>query len=377
MSKICMLVTNSVRKDPRVRKEAMTAVENGFEVTVIGIADQNTDFEFNRSVPYKIVLVPFLKNDYRRNSPKWFLTGLKKQGYYKNKMIEAVLQEMPDTIHCNDFDTLEAGYAVKKKLNCKLVYDSHEVATGSFLAEKFPPVKFYIKKKEGKIIRKADIVISVSNSAADYISSLYRVPRPTVITNCPNYHEPVNAEPPKQFDVLYQGIMSPGRGYEEFVEAAKYLDPKLHHLTIRGYGETKDALIRMTESLGVTDRVTFASPVEISELISAAAGSSAGVVLTRPVCVNYAMTVSNKLFEYIQARIPVILSDVPEHRYLNEKYRFGVILPEVTPEAIANAVTGLASDPDRYAELKKNVLLAAKELCWESFEKELIRIYKA
>ena len=56
MSKICMLVTNSVRKDPRVRKEALTAFNAGHDVTVIGIKDQNYDSGFIDEIPYKITL---------------------------------------------------------------------------------------------------------------------------------------------------------------------------------------------------------------------------------------------------------------------------------------------------------------------------------
>lgn len=375
MKKICMLVTNSVRKDPRVRKEAISAVNAGYEVVVIGIMDANYDDSFVDSVPYRIVLINEIKNNYRRFTFQWLLKGISKTCYYNKKFVEYTVNERPDLIHSNDYDTLNAGYKASRKCKCEQIYDSHEVATGSILAERFKFVKAWIKFNEGRIIRKVKATISVSNAAADYLASLYHVSRPTVVTNCPCFVTSKQREDNQIVDVLYQGIMSPGRGYEEFVESAKYITNNAH-LTIRGYGEIKDKLINMAEDMGLNDRITFENPVEISELISAASKSSVGVVLTKPVCNNYKLTVSNKLFEYIQARIPVILSDVPEHRYLLEKYKFGILLDEISPNAIANAINTISSNNEIYNAMKVNVEIAAKELCWETFEKSLLELYE-
>lgn len=374
MSKICMLVTNSVRKDPRVQKEAMSAFTAGHDVTVIGIKDQNYDLSFIKSVPYKIILIKNISNPYKRFTPLWFLIGATKAQRYNNCFVKNICKIRPDIIHSNDYDTLSAGYKGAKKCHSKLVYDSHEVATGSILAEKYKLVHLYIKIKEGHIIRNAYKVISVSNAAADYLSRIYHIKRPTVITNCPNYFELSDNNSNEKFEILYQGIMSYGRGYEEFIKSAKYIDDSIRYV-IRGYGETKDELINLSIKEKVEKRVFFADPVEIGELIPAASSSSVGVVLTRPICTNYNMTVSNKLFEYIQAGLPLILSNVPEHIYLNRKYNIGIVINEVTPKEIAKAVNKLYNDKELYNKLKENVIRAKNELSWESFEKKLLNIY--
>ncbi len=375
MSKICMLVTNSVRKDPRVRKEALTAYNAGHDVTVIGIKDQNYDPAFIEEVPYKIILIESIKNTHKRFTPGWFITGVTKARKYNRRFIEEILKIGPDLIHSNDYDTLSAGFQASNKCRAKLVYDSHEVATGSILAEKYKIVKSYISHREGRIIRRAYAVISVSNAAADYLSKLYNIKRPNVITNCPPYFELSDKGAKNDnFEILYQGIMSYGRGYEEFIQSAKYSDKEISFV-IRGYGETKDELRKLAKDEGVADRVEFVDPVEISELITAASQSSVGVVLTRPICVNYNMTVSNKIFEYIQAELPVILSNVPEHVYLNEKYKIGLIIDDVEPKEIAKAVNSLYRNSELYAQLKENVRKAKRELSWETFEEKLLRIY--
>jgi glycosyltransferase involved in cell wall biosynthesis len=112
------------------------------------------------------------------------------------------------------------------------------------------------------------------------------------------------------------------------------------------------------------------------EVIKAASASHVGVILTRPISISYELTVSNKLFECINAGLPVILSDVPEHRYLNEKYKFGIILEEISSECLAEAAIKLKNDFKLYETLKQNAIVASKELCWENEGMKLVSVYR-
>ena len=85
---------------------------------------------------------------------------------------------------------------------------------------------------------------------------------------------------------------------------------------------------------------------------------------------------SNKLFEYAAAGLPVILSDIPEHRYLNDKYHFGVIIPENTPECIAEAVMQLYKDENLYKECVKNAQIMSEEINWKNEFAKLLKFEK-
>ena len=100
-----------------------------------------------------------------------------------------------------------------------------------------------------------------------------------------------------------------------------------------------------------------------------------GAVLTKPANLNFLLTVSNKIFEYISAGIPVLLSGVPEHCYLNEKYGAGVILEDVTPEKIAEAINKVYRDRNAYSALCEGVSVMEKEMTWEKESEKLIQIY--
>ncbi|WP_240645302.1 glycosyltransferase, partial [Mammaliicoccus vitulinus] len=78
----------------------------------------------------------------------------------------------------------------------------------------------------------------------------------------------------------------------------------------------------------------------------------------------------------IHAGLPVILSPVKEHIYLNEKYNFGIILDEVTSEKIADAILKLKKNPELYNELKENAIKASEELTWQNESKKLIDLYQ-
>ena len=55
--------------------------------------------------------------------------------------------------------------------------------------------------------------------------------------------------------------------------------------------------------------------MEVTELVKKLSESDIGVVLTKPVSINFEYTVSNKIFECIHAGLPVILSPVKEHHF--------------------------------------------------------------
>ncbi len=372
--KICLLITNSLKKDPRVQKEALLAHQQGFDVTVLGTYDKNYDEKFLENLPYKTWIYPL---------------DLKYRGYLKSKikkflrmwlpiynLTKKCIELKPDIIHANDFDTLPSAYLASFFTKSKIVYDSHEIYTGMPQLNSMRKIRWIITKIEGFIIKRVNKVVSVSNAAAVVLSGMYKIEKPTVVTNCPFSIKQDELKPKNpDFEVLYQGIMSPHRGYEEFVLSAKTLDTGIN-LVLRGFGSIEEKLKDLIASNNLQKTVRFDPPVEVSELVAAASRSHVGVILTKPVSDNFKYTVSNKIFECVQAGLPVILSNVPEHVYLNEKYGFGIVLDDVTPELISEAINRLYNDKEMYKRLQTSAIKASEELCWEIEGIKLIEIYK-
>ena len=371
--KISIVVSNSLRKDPRVIKQIKIAMANGYDVQFVGYYDDFYDEEFleNLGCKYDIVnmgnkYVGHLKSPIKKVI-RLFYRPLKAAKYiYKFK---------PDIIHTNDYDTLGLGYLAAKKCGARLIYDSHEIFAENGVIAHNKLLKKYIMLREKCLTHKIDKMISVSNAAADYFRDIYKIDRPTVITNCPMRNTQPLKEKADKFEVVYQGMMYPGRGYEEFTLAGKYITDEVR-LVLRGYGSIETQLKEMMKQENLAEKVVFSEPVEVSQLVCAASSSHVGVVLTRPVSLNFKMSVSNKVFEYAAAGLPVILSDVPEHRYLNDKFNFGIIIDEVTPQAIAAAISELYEDSEKYKILADNAKKMAEEMVWENEAKKLLEIYK-
>lgn len=372
--KISIVVSNSLRKDPRVIKQIRAAMAAGHEVQFVGYRDENLDWEFLKALGCRCDIVD-LGGNYIGYLPSVY-KKIRRRLLRKRMAVRYLCEFRPDVIHANDFDMLGLSYRAAKKCKAGLIYDSHEIFAENIGIAERGWMKRQIIRSERRLVRKVDRMICVSNAAAAYFEEKYAI-RPTVITNCPIKNTlPLLEKASDAFEVVYQGLMVRGRGYEEFVDAARLL-PDGVRLVLRGYGSLEPKLRAQIKDNRLSGKVVFASPVEVAQLVQAASASHVGVVLTRPVNLNFKLSVSNKVFEYAAAGLPVILSDVPEHRYLNEKYGFGIILDEVTPERIADAILGLYRDKKLYGRLAENAKRMSDEMNWDTESEKLLEIYRS
>jgi len=130
--------------------------------------------------------------------------------------------------------------------------------------------------------------------------------------------------------VLFQGRYEAFRGLEELVESARLLPGVL--LAFRGYGSLERYLVRKVKQAGLEDRVAFFAPVEMSDLVQAAAEADVGVIPYIPTCLNNRLCTPNKLFEYMMAGLAVVASDLPElARFINQE-EVGALFDPTSPE---------------------------------------------
>lgn len=366
--KICDVVRNSVWHDPRVIKQIDEYHKNGFDLYVVGEEDNRYDDEEINKLKGIVKIVK--KDKYKKFHNKFAF--LLKEVYTYKSLYKALVECKPDIIHANDLNALLPAYFAAKKTKCKIIYDSHEIFTENIgIATSFLWRTFW-KVVERHLIRKVDLVVCVSNAAAEHLAKMYEIEKPMVVTNCTK-KQSLNDIFVKsdKFEILNHGQFYSGRGYELMIEAAKITDNKNICYVLRGFGRLEEQLKRNVIENNLTN-VKFAAPVKTSELISYARSSSVGLAITLPININFKLSVSNKLFEYLAAGLPVIMSDIPEHRYLNGKYNFGIILKENTPEALKNATLLLYNDKELYKTYSENATIAVNELNWETEFKKLI-----
>ncbi|MCI5825562.1 MAG: hypothetical protein MR006_02720 [Arcanobacterium sp.] len=112
-----------------------------------------------------------------------------------------------------------------------------------------------------------------------------------------------------------------------------------------------------------SERVTFHDPVPYKDLVATLNKYDVGVHLIAPVNFNNKWALPNKFFDYVQARLGLLIGPSPEMKELAEKYHIGVVAAGFESADLAAAIETLT--PERVAELKAASAAAAHELSAE------------
>jgi len=312
---------------------------------------------------------------------------------YCRVTVMKALSERADVYHAHDLNTLHMAYEVAEATSAKLVYDSHELYLdrNPRYADYSRISNFRLRWREARLIKKADVVITASEFAAQRLRDLYGISKPIAILNCPEYQprkdplflrEKIKRETNRVIRdrspiFLYLGRVTYDRGLEEMIRSAVYLANDVLVVIIgHGSNDYKGNLRELARDLGVEHRVLILNPVEPKEVPLCASGATIGAALIQNVSISYYHCSPNKLFEYIMGGIPVIASDFPDLKRIIKEYQIGIVVDEKDPCAIASAVNALLENVGKYKDMCENAMRAAKIFNWENESKKLFAIYK-
>ena len=132
--KICDVVMNSVWYDPRVRKQIAEYIRQDVELSCVGIRCERYDEEKVRRIPCPVNVVCI---DRKYEGRKKTVFGRLQREYKRTMGVrDAIICQKPDIIHANDLNALIPAYLAKRKLQCKLIFDSHEIFVENFHQKK-------------------------------------------------------------------------------------------------------------------------------------------------------------------------------------------------------------------------------------------------
>lgn len=357
--KILLSVFNNLYTDQRVEKICQTLHENGHQIELIGNSWGGLP-EMKR--PYKFHRISLNSKNLKTAYPEF------------NFKLYRYLLEHADTnsvLVANDLDTLWANYLVSKKLNIPVVYDSHEIFT------EMPSVQARFVQKiwrflENRIIRKLPFMMTASESYADWFVQRYQIKKPLVIQNFPRKLQefPFSENHPKI--ILYQGAINPSRGLDKLIPVMQKIPNA--ELWIAGKGPKLSEYQKFVQELQFEDKIKFLGNLLPEKLREITRKADVGISIEENNGLSYFYSLPNKISDYIQARVPVVVSAFPEMKKIVEKYAVGNTIENHSEEELAEKINAVLHNGKAFY---KNALnSAASELCWENEEEKLLAFYQ-
>jgi len=366
--KVAFSVINCICFDQRVQKIAETVSKLDCEITIIG--RRLGDCCDSDSVPFRTKRFRML-----------FKRGFFFYKFFNVRLFFYLLNHKFDLLVANDLDTLPANYLVSKLKHLPLVYDSHEYFTGVPELNNKPFRKWFWKTIERSIFPHLKYVMTVSDSISEQYEIEYKI-RPLVVRNCspvssdikPYLHRDLGIPEDHLLLVIQGGGINIDRGGEELIEAINETESVI--LLVIGAGDVYKILKDRTDSLNLGGRIRFIPKLPWPEMMRYTKTADAGLTLDKGTNLNYRFILPNKLFDYISAGIPVIASRRFEVEKIVIGNNCGIIIPEITPQEISNAIKKLLDDRALLNKLKQNSVYASESLNWENESKLVTDFYK-
>jgi glycosyltransferase involved in cell wall biosynthesis len=358
--KVILPVINDLAIDQRMHKISLTLHENGYDVLLVGTKRQKT--------------VPLQPREYKTDRfSLYFSNGKFFYLEFNIKLFFYLLFKKVDIITSNDLDTLLPCYLNSKLKGAELIYDSHEYFTEQPELDQRPATKKMWLKLEQFLFPKLNKITTVNQSLADIYSKLYKKDI-KIVRNVPFRTKSVPIVK-KENIVLYQGNINKSRGIETMLQALQQLENIMFWCV--GPGDLLNEMQALAKELKVEHKVKFFGRIPFQNLREITLQAKIGISIEQPIGLNSTLCLPNKLLDYIQCRVPVIVSDLPELRNVVEKYQIGIILKEHSAQKLADAINDLIYNEDKLQQYIKNSEKAAEELCWEKEKEVLLELYQS
>lgn len=369
MKKVVHLTSAHPRYDQRILwRECCSLSENGYDVTLI----------VNDNQP----------NETLKSGVRILSTGFIPQGRFQ-RMTEGVrhvyelgLAQNADVYHLHDPELLRIAMELKAHEK-KVIFDSHEFYGEQIKTREYIPsiMRNFISGKyhayETHVCRRIDGVI---------VPALYdgketfegRARKIAHVNNYPKRAEYGNIDISPYAErkgICYSGALSENRGITTLVEAGKTANAQVVLAGKFSSPAYERKILEMTASGGI-EYIGFIENREEVFSLYARCAIGAGLLIDDG---QYGKLegLPTKVYEYMAAAMPVLISDFPYNQKLISKYRFGLTANPLDVMEIAAKIKWLIHHPQEAEEMGKNgKRLLEEQFTWEcAAESELLRIY--
>jgi len=356
LPRICMITSVHKHDDIRIyHKEAKALKKAGYDVTVLC-----QDYQGNDESGVHFCRITLPPSRVKRIAQAWQL------------MAQKAMELNCQIYHIHDPELLPAAFWLKDR-GKTVVYDAHEDTPRQLLAK--PYWNFMVRKTASKAVEwmenRAGSRLDKVFAATSSIAKRYKNGVP--IENFPQLEEfPPDLLTPyekRPCQVCYVGAITENRGLTAMVQSVQNVPVRL---SLAGALEFP-SLAQKIKQLDKEEKVQYKGVLNRAETVQLIGGSRAGLLLLKPTP-SYIQSYPIKLFEYLLAATPVILSDFLLWREIVGKEN-GIFVPPEDTAKIKAALEYLLAHPQE----GKQMGLAGQKRVKERFlfpEKRLLCQYQ-
>jgi glycosyltransferase involved in cell wall biosynthesis len=333
---VCVITPGSLASNPRLLKEAQALHEAGYGVTAV-VSDYSDSFrgydnEIERQVPWPVVRVSRPAGErYARMAAKAFARTSDKVGVAPSPHVAAAaLGGLPDGLRratlrvradlyiAHYIAALPAAAAAAHRHGAMLGFDAEDFHSGE--GGDTPDDAFrmrMVRRVEEAILPGCSHLTAASPLIGKAYAARYGVAPVTLLNVFPLAMAPAAPSPrpttPNSLRAYwFSQTVGLDRGLQPFIQAMARARTRVT-LDIRGndrWGHGSK-LMELARDLGIADRVKLLPMAPPEEMVRLATSYDLGLSLETDTSENRRVCLTNKIFTYLLAGVPVMMSDTP------------------------------------------------------------------
>jgi len=371
--KALILTLTDFISDPRPRRNFGVLKKNGYDVEIASyFFNNNSQYNLDHEIIYKknkfnriVFLIITLINNFLKFKcvDKYVLNF---EFHFKNKLFF----DDYDLIFVEDLKLIPIIFSLK--CETKILFDAREYYPRQF------ENSFIFRIIESKYnyrlcktyLKKVNYTITVSETIKQEYEKNFDI-NVGLIMSTPNYFDgKVGVTNFSKVKIVHHGMANRNRKIENMIKAFRKFN-KNFYFDLFLVGD-KDYISELKKMSASDKRIQIKEPVKHSELLKKLSNYDIGFFYVEPTTFNLKYCLPNKFFEYIQARLAIIIGPSIEMARLVDKFNVGHYSSKFDVNEIVDIVNKIKKDQINL--FKKNSHNAASILCFENESKKLKKI---
>lgn len=287
----------------------------------------------------------------------------------------------------HDVPVFPLSAALATTWRAPLICDLHEIFPEQDEHFTSDAARQYWRRVEAVGMAASAGIMCVNDAVADYVRSRYAPSAPVaVVHNSVPFVQREALGSPALRDLypipadrrvmVFAGSMRPYANLETVIAGFGRAGLEGWSLALLGDGPLKARLASLTTRLGLDGRVFLGARAAERDLVSVISSADFGLLPYEAIGINHEIATPNKLFEYIQARVPIASSRLPMIERIVGGAGIGGFVDYSSPDATAHDLARFVGET-LPGVTPEDLDAAAHRFSWEREEQAVLELVEA